>query len=98
MKKISPQHPGNTIVDDVLKPLGMSMNQLAMELRIPTTRISEICRGRRSITAATALRLARWLGTSPEFWLGLQLQYDLDVARDKDEKRIAREIRPRTAA
>ena len=98
MNKIQPQHPGRTINEDILKPLGMSMNQLALELHVPATRISEICRGRRSISAETALRLARWLGTSPDFWLGLQAQYDLDLARDLEESLIRREVRPRTSA
>jgi addiction module HigA family antidote len=98
MAKIQPQHPGVTIGEDVLKPLGLSMNQLAMELHVPATRISEICRGRRAISAETALRLARWLGTTADFWLGLQAQYDLDVARDLQEARIEREVRPRESA
>lgn len=97
-KRIPPQHPGVTILEDVLEPLGMSMNALALELRVPATRISEICKGRRAISAETALRLARWLGTSPEFWLGLQAQYDLEIARDEMAARIAREVRPRQTA
>ncbi|MBI5282415.1 MAG: HigA family addiction module antidote protein [Candidatus Solibacter usitatus] len=98
MTHIPPQHPGVTIVEDILKPLGLSMNQLALELHVPATRISEICRGRRAISAETALRLSRWLGSSPDFWLGLQAQYDLDVARDLQEARIKRQIRPRKSA
>ncbi len=86
------------VLEDILKPLGMSMNQLALELHVPATRISEICRRRRCISAETALRLARWLGASPDFWLGLQAQYDLDVARDLQEDRIKREVRPRRSA
>lgn len=98
MATIAPQHPGTTILEDILEPLGISMNQLAMELHVPAARISEICRGRRAISADTALRLARWLGTSPNFWLGLQSQYDLDVARDQQDAKIRREVRPRQTA
>lgn len=89
-----PVHPGEVIVEDVLAPLGMSANRLAQALHVPTNRISEIAAGRRAITADTALRLGRFLGTSAEFWLGLQSEYDLDAARHDGEKRIAREVRP----
>ena len=74
-------HPGETIREDVLEPLGMSVNQLAKALGITATRLNDVVRGRRGITADTALRLARYLGTSAEFWLGLQLEYDLRTAR-----------------
>ena len=76
-KLIPPPHPGETILEDILKPLGMSVNQLAKALGITAARLNDIVRGRRGITADTALRLARYLGTSAEFWLGLQLEYDL---------------------
>jgi len=91
-------HPGETIREDVLKPLGMSVNQLAMALDITATRLNDIVRGRRGITADTALRLARYLGTSAEFWLGLQLEYDLRTARQTRERDIEKAVRPRSVA
>jgi addiction module HigA family antidote len=95
-KPIPPPHPGETILEDVLKPLGMSVNQLAKALRITAARLNEIVRGRRGISADTALRLARYLGTSAEFWLGLQLEYDLRVARQVKQKAIERAVCPRS--
>jgi addiction module HigA family antidote len=74
--------PGETLLEDFLKPLGLSANRLALELRVPVTRVSEIVHGRRSITADTALRLARYFGTSPQFWINLQTNYYLEVAQD----------------
>jgi len=74
-------HPGETLREDILEPLGMSVNRLAKALDITATRLNDIVRGRRGITADTALRLARYLGTSAEFWLGLQLEYDLRTTR-----------------
>ena len=93
-----PPHPGETIAEDVLKPLDMSVNHLAKELGVTATRLNDIVRGRRGITADTALRLARYLGTSAEFWLGLQLEYDLRVARMAKQKDIERTVRPRSEA
>lgn len=95
---IPPPHPGETIREDVLKPLGLSVNQLAKALGITAARVNDVVRGRRGITADTALRLARYLGTSPEFWLGLQLEYDLRVARQAHQKQIERTVRPRSEA
>ena len=97
-KKIAPIHPGETIREDVLKPLGLSVNRLAMDLHVPVTRMNEIVNGRRSITADTALRLTRYLGTSAQFWLNLQARYDLERAEDELAARIEREVRPRRAA
>ena len=97
-KKIPPIHPGETIREDVLKPLGLSVNRLAMDLHVPVTRMNEIVNGRRSITADTALRLARYLGTSAQFWLNLQARYDLERAEDELAARIENEVRPRQAA
>lgn len=91
-------HPGETIREDVLDPLGMSVNQLAKALGITATRLNDIVRGRRGITADTALRLARYLGTSAEFWLGLQLEYDLRIARQSHQREIEKAVRPRAAA
>ena len=98
LKTIPPVHPGETVREDILKPLGLSVNRLAMELHVPATRVSEIVKGRRSITADTALRLARYLGTSAQFWLNLQLKYDLERAKDDLAGRIEQEVRPRRAA
>ena len=97
-KLIPPPHPGETILEDVLKPLGMSVNRLAKALGITAARLNEIVRGRRGITANTALRLARYLGTSAEFWLGLQLEYDLRVARQAKQEDIDRAVHPRSEA
>jgi addiction module HigA family antidote len=97
-RRIPPPHPGETILEDVIKPLGLSVNQLAKALGVTATRLNDIVRGRRGITADTALRLARYLGTSAEFWLGLQLDYDLRIARDAKQKDIERGVRPRSEA
>lgn len=91
-------HPGETIQEDFLKPLGMSANRLAAELRVPASRITGIVSGRRGITADTALRLARYFNTTPHFWLNLQSSYDLGVASDSKAREIERIVRPRTAA
>jgi addiction module HigA family antidote len=95
-KLLTPIHPGEIIREEVLVPLDLSVNQLARSLAIDTTRLNEIVRGRRGITADTALRLARYLGTSPEFWLKLQVHYELRVARHAKQKEIERAVRPRT--
>jgi addiction module HigA family antidote len=97
-KPIPSPHPGETILEDILKPLGMGVNQLANHLGVTATRLNDIVRGRRGITADTALRLARYLGTSAEFWLGLQLEYDLRIAKQTKLKQIERAVRPRPEA
>ena len=93
-KRLIAVHPGETIKEDVLTPLGMSVNQLAKALAVDAARLNEIVRGRRGISADTALRLARFLGTSAEFWLGLQSLYDLRVAEREKLARIQREVKP----
>jgi addiction module HigA family antidote len=93
---LPPIHPGETIKEDVLVPLHMSINQLAKALAVDATRLNEIVRGRRGITADTALRLARYLGTSAEFWLGLQADYELRVARREKLKDIERQVTPKS--
>ena len=93
---LAPIHPGETRQEDVLKPLGMSVNQLARMLAVDATRLNDIVRGRRGISADTALRLARYLGTSAEFWMGLQSDYNLRVARRERLKRIEREVSPKS--
>jgi addiction module HigA family antidote len=97
-KKLPPVPPGETLREDFLKPLGLSVNRLALELRVPVTRINDIVRGRRSITADTALRLARYFGTSPQFWTNLQANYDLEVAQDATGTQIESQVKPRRAA
>ena len=91
---IQPPHPGETIKEDYLVPLGMSVNRLAGVLGIGTARLNEIVRGKRGITADTALRLARCFGTSAEFWLNLQALYDLRVTERKTGSKIKREVKP----
>jgi antitoxin HigA-1 len=93
-KLLTPIHPGETLLEDVLKPQGMSVNRLARALAVDATRLNDIVRGRRGITADTALRLARYLGTSAEFWMGLQSEYDLRVARREKLRKIEREVAP----
>jgi addiction module HigA family antidote len=95
---IRPPHPGETIKEDYLAPLGMSVNRLAKALGIGTARLNEIVRGERGITADTALRLARYFGTSAEFWLNLQSLYDLRVAEKKVRAKIERQVKPMKVA
>lgn len=97
-KKLPPIHPGEILLEEFLKPLGMSMNKLAEKLQVPANRITQIVEGRRSITGETALRLARYFGTSPEFWLGMQKDYELQVASDEFEAEVERQVRPRNEA
>lgn len=93
-REIPPIHPGEILLEEFLKPLGISQNALARALRVPPDRINAIVQGKRSITADTALRLARAFGTTPQFWLNLQARYDLDVAQDRLEDQIEREVLP----
>ena len=93
-----PVHPGQILKLDLLEPLGMSINQLAKELRVPANRLSQIVRGRRGITADTSLRLARYFGFSPEYWLNMQAHYDLEVIRRQSIAKIEREVNPPEAA
>jgi addiction module HigA family antidote len=90
-------HPGEVLKEEFLDPLGLSVNALAMALRVPATRIGAVVKGERSVTADTALRLARFLGTSPEFWMNLQAMHDLTKARMESGKMIERDVRPRAA-
>ena len=92
-KKLHPVHPGEVLLEEFLKPMGISQNKLAISIGVPPRRINEIVLEKRRITADTALRLARFFGTSAEFWLGLQSQYDLDVIGDKLGGRLEREVR-----
>jgi addiction module HigA family antidote len=95
---IQPPHPGETIKEDYLVPLGMSVNQLAKALGVRASRLNEIVRGERGVTADTALRLARCFGTSAEFWLNLQALYDLRIAQQKSGAEIAKTVSPLRAA
>jgi addiction module HigA family antidote len=97
-RRLPPVHPGEILREDLMAPLALSINRLARDLRVPVTRVSEIVNGRRSITADTALRLARYFSMTPEFWVSLQAAYDLDVATRASAGRIKRDVRPREAA
>ena len=88
-------HPGEMLREEFMKPLGLSANALAIALRVPVTRISEIVRERRGITADTAIRLARYFNMTPEFWMRLQMDYDLETAAAAEQATLREEIRPR---
>lgn len=96
-KKLPPVHPGEILAEE-LQEIGLSMNAFAKALHVPANRITAIVKGERGITGETALRLARYFGTSPEMWLNLQSHYDLEVARDRFEAAVNKEIKPRRAA
>ncbi len=96
--KLLPVHPGEVLLEEFIKPFGLSQNRLAIEIGVDARRINEIVLGTRAVSADTALRLGRYFGVSPQFWLGLQAEYDLDVARDTLGDRLEREVRPRPAA
>jgi addiction module HigA family antidote len=91
---ISPIHPGEILLEEFLKPMELSQNRLAMDIHVPARRINEIVQGKRRVTADTALRLGRFFGNSPQFWLGLQMDYDLDVAEDSLKDRLDTEVHP----
>jgi len=96
--KLSPIHPGEVLLEEFIKPMNLSQNRLAIDIGVDARRINEIALGKRAITADTALRLSRFFGNSPQFWMGLQTQYDLDVAEDQLGKRLDREVRPYAVA
>jgi addiction module HigA family antidote len=93
-KKLKPVHPGEILSEDFIKAYGLSMNKLALELRVPVTRIADIVAERRGITSDTALRLARYFKTTPQFWLNLQTKYDLESTEDEKLAKIERDVRP----
>jgi addiction module HigA family antidote len=97
-KLLPPIHPGEILRAEFMEPLRLSMNRLAIDLRVPVTRIAEIVHERRGVTPDTALRLARYFNTSAGFWLNLQSAYDLEVAQDKLARTIEREVRPASFA
>jgi antitoxin HigA-1 len=92
-KKLAPVHPGEVLLEEFLKPMALSQNRLALSIGVHPRRINEIVLRKRRVTAETALRLARYFGTSPQFWLGLQADYDLDVASDELGGRLDQEVR-----
>jgi addiction module HigA family antidote len=92
-KRLAPVHPGEVLEEEFLKPLNLSQHRLALDIGVDPRRINEIVLRKRSVTANTALRLGRYFGTSPEFWLGLQAQYDLDIEEDEMGERLDREVR-----
>jgi len=91
-KKLHPVHPGEVLLEEFLKPMGLSQNRLALNMGVPARRINEIVLGKRGITADSALRLAKFFGMSAQFWTGLQSQYDLDVAAETLGERLDREV------
>jgi addiction module HigA family antidote len=93
-KKLKPVHPGEILSEDFMKPYRLSMNKLALDLRVPVTRIADIVAERRGISPDTALRLGRYFKTTPRFWLNLQTKYDLEVAEDENLAKIERDVRP----
>ena len=94
---LNPIHPGEILREEFMAPLGLSTNALALALRVPATRVGEIVRERRAITPATALRLARYFGTTADLWLGLQIEYELRVTRRELGSQVEREVQPRVA-
>lgn len=91
-KKLKPVHPGEVLLEEFLIPMELSQNALARGIGVPPRRINEIVHGNRRVTADTALRLARFFGTSPEFWLGLQMDFELDTERDQLKGRLDKEV------
>ena len=97
-KDLKPVHPGEVLLEEFLKPMSLSQNRLALDIGVPPRRINEIVLGKRSITADTALRLGRYFQMSPQFWLGLQMDYDLDVTADALASRLNREVKAHAVA
>jgi addiction module HigA family antidote len=98
MALLPPIHPGEILLEEYMKPLKLSINRLAMDLHVPVSRIGEIIHQARGITSDTALRLARYFETSPEYWLNLQMKYDIEVTQRQAHKEIQRDVRPRLRA
>ena len=93
-KKLKPVHPGEILHEEFMTPLGLSMNRMAMDLRVPVTRIADIVNERRGITADTALRFARYFHNDARFWMNLQSRYDLEVAEDEIAAKVNRDVQP----
>jgi len=92
-KKLSPSTPGDVLLEEFLKPMKITQNQLAKDINVPANRVSQIIHGKREITADTALRLGKYFGIEPEFWLNLQVRYNMKIARDKVGKKIEKEVK-----
>ena len=92
-RKLAPVHPGEVLLEEFLKPMGISQYKLAQDISVPPRRINEIVLGKRAVTADTALRLSRYLGTSERFWLNLQARHDLELEKDRLGRRLTREVR-----
>lgn len=93
--KLPPIHPGEVLMEEFLKPMGLSQSKLAIALRVPLQRVHDIAHGRRAVTVDTAARLARYFGSTPDFWLNLQMRYDLEVAEDQGLfEQVANDVRP----
>jgi antitoxin HigA-1 len=97
-KDLKPVHPGEVLLEEFLKPMNLSQNRLALDIGVPPRRINEIVLGKRSVTADTALRLGRYFQMSPQFWLGLQMDYDLDITADALASRLNREVKTHAVA
>jgi addiction module HigA family antidote len=97
-KKLLSVHPGEILREEFMAPLNLSMNKLALELRVPVTRIGEIVHERRGISPETALRLARYFNTSPEFWMNLQTAFDLEMTRNAEQAKVDRDVQPMAAS
>ena len=97
-KKLPPIHPGEILLEEFLKPMGISQYRLSKDIGVPPRRINEIVHGKRAITADTALRLARYFRTSERFWMNLQSRYDLELEKDKLGRRLIEEVQPITRA
>jgi len=97
-RKLKQVHPGEILREEFMVPLGLSMNRVAMDLRVPVTRIADIVNEKRGITTDTALRFARYFRNSPTFWMNLQTRYDLEVAEDEIAHKVERDVRPLEAA
>ncbi len=98
MKKLNPIHPGEILLEEFLNPMHLSQNKIATDIGVPPRRINEIVHGKRRITADTALRLAHYFKMSPQFWLGLQMDYDLDLEEDRLSERLPKEVKVYKAA
>ena len=97
-EKIRPVHPGEILLEEFLKPMAISQNRLALDICVPPRRINIIVQGKRRITADTALRLGRYFGTSPQFWLGLQMDYELDIEEDRLGEKLQHDVREYAAS
>jgi addiction module HigA family antidote len=93
-KTIKPVHPGTILLEEFLNPMGISQYRLAKDIHVPARRVNEIIKGKRAVTIDTALRLALFFGMSPDFWLGLQRDYELDEAKQKLQAKLKKEVRP----